>query len=276
MSAPARIHLPGIIGTAMHFINILVLTLLVLISFGHNSAEESPSHPESKPNATKKIDPVFVDVPDVPGLPRVLIIGDSVSCGYTLPLRAALAGKANVHRPPQNCGSSAVGLKNLDAWLGSSPWDVIHFNHGLHDLSNEFSPGKNRNEQGVYARPDNGGHARVSIDEYRNNLQAIVARLREKAPAATLIFALTTPVSADLHHYVKDSEQPYNVVAREVMVKAHVEVDDLWSFAKPRILEIQETGNPHFLAKGSVVLAGEIARVITATLDMRKSTNSSK
>lgn len=46
-------------------------------------------------------------VKDVPGLPRVLLIGDSVSRGYTLAARKALAGKANVHRAPENCGPSA-------------------------------------------------------------------------------------------------------------------------------------------------------------------------
>lgn len=248
---------------------VLLLMLSLFGPHGQVQADEAPALPEAKSATVQKIDPVYVDVPDVPGLPRVLIIGDSVSCGYTLPLRAALAGKANVHRPPQNCGSSVVGLKNVDAWLGSTPWDIIHFNHGLHDLSNEFSPGKNRNEQGVYARPDNGGHARVGIDEYRKNLNALVAKLREKAPTATLIFATTTPVSADLHHYVKDSELPYNTVALEVMMTMQVEVDDLWSFAKPRIPEIQESGNPHFHTKGSVVLATEIARVITSALDKR-------
>jgi GDSL-like Lipase/Acylhydrolase family len=246
-----------------------LLTLLLLVPYGQVRAEESPAHPEGTSAATKKLDPVYVDVPDVPGLPRVLIIGDSVSCGYTLPLRAALAGKANVHRPPQNCGSSAVGLKNLDTWLGSIPWDVIHFNHGLHDLSYEFSPGMNRNEQGIYARPETGGHPRVSLDAYRNNLQAIVAKLRDKAPTATVIFATTTPVSADLHHYVKDSELPYNQAALAVMLESHVQVDDLWTFAKPRIAEIQEPGNPHFNAKGSEALAHQIAQVISAALEKR-------
>ena len=47
--------------------------------------------------------PEFAPVVDDPALPRVLIIGDSISIGYTLPLRAALDGIANVHRPPTNC-----------------------------------------------------------------------------------------------------------------------------------------------------------------------------
>lgn len=219
---------------------------------------------------SKPIDPVFQPITDQAGLPRVLLIGDSVSCGYTLAVRAALAGVANVHRPPQNCGSTVVGLQNLDRWLGDQPWDVIHFNHGLHDLSHEFTPGVNRNAAGEYARPETGGHHRVVPAEYGKNLRLLVERLRAKAPTATLIFATTTPVSADLHHYVKDSELEYNRIAAEVMTALHVQVNDLWAFAKPRISEIQQPGNPHFHAKGSRVLAEEIAGVITAALRERQ------
>lgn len=61
-------------------------------------------------------------VKDDPALPRVLLLGDSVSRGYTQAVRTALAGRANVHRAPANCGPTASGLTNLDAWLASSPW----------------------------------------------------------------------------------------------------------------------------------------------------------
>ena len=52
--------------------------------------------------ATPKKGP-FKQIEDVKGLPRVLLIGDSISIGYTLPVRNLLYGKANVHRPPVNC-----------------------------------------------------------------------------------------------------------------------------------------------------------------------------
>ncbi len=223
--------------------------------------------PPMKPNRKfQRPDPAYAEVADEPGLPRVLLIGDSVSIGYTLAVRKELAEKVNVHRPPQNCGSSAVGLANIEKWLGNGHWDVIYFNHGLHDLSYEFSPGKNINEKGEYACPDNGGHHRVSPEEYRQNLTKIVALLRARVPRAELIFATTTPVSADLHHYVKDSELEYNRIAVEVMRQQGVQVHDLWAFAKPRIAEIQQPGNPHFTAKGSEVLAKEIARCIVEAL----------
>jgi hypothetical protein len=224
------------------------------------AADPAPAAP------VRPADPAYAPIEDAPGLPRVLLIGDSVSVGYTLAVRKELAGKANVHRPPQNCGSSAVGLAHVERWLGGGHWDVIHFNHGLHDLSYEFSPGRNQNEAGDYARPDNGGHHRVAPEDYRQNLTKIVELLRAKAPGAKLVFATTTPVSADLHHYVKGSEQEYNRIAVEVMTQRGIQVNDLWAFATPQIEKIQEPGNPHFTAKGSAVLAREIARVISAAL----------
>ncbi|MCA9089270.1 MAG: SGNH/GDSL hydrolase family protein, partial [Planctomycetaceae bacterium] len=72
-------------------------------------------------------------VEDDPALPRVLLIGDSVSRGYTQAVRKELKGKVNVHRAPENCGPTATGLKKMDVWLGDGKWDLIHFNFGIHD-----------------------------------------------------------------------------------------------------------------------------------------------
>ena len=109
--------------------------------------------------------PAFREVQDVQGLPRVLLIGDSISIGYTEPVRFELTNKANVHRIPENGASTLTGVKNLDQWLGTSKWDVIHFNFGLHDL-----------------RLDDGRH-QVSLPDYETNLRTIVQRLQKTARA---------------------------------------------------------------------------------------------
>ncbi len=96
----------------------------------------------AKPQPKKRApNPALGQVEDQPGLPRVLLIGDSISMGYTLPVREELKGVANVHRPNMNCGPTSTGLTNLDKWLGDKPWDVIHFNFGLHDLKYMDSKG---------------------------------------------------------------------------------------------------------------------------------------
>src|SRR5262245_17222031 len=88
---------------------------------------------EAKTKAKKAVpNPAYSPVVDVAGLPRVLIIGDSISIGYQVPLREALKGKANVHRPGTNCGPTTRGVEQIEQWLGDGKWDVVHFNFGLH------------------------------------------------------------------------------------------------------------------------------------------------
>lgn len=65
---------------------------------------------------------------------QVLLLGDSISIEYTLHVRGLLSRVADVHRPPANCESTLLGLKELDHWLGNGKWDIIHFNCGSHDL----------------------------------------------------------------------------------------------------------------------------------------------
>ncbi len=204
-------------------------------------------------------DPSIVDVPDIPALPRVLLIGDSVSMGYTLAVRERLKDKANVHRPAANCGNSTLGLRELDKWLGDGHWDAIHFNFGLHDLVYIFDSGANQDADGNYAIPANG-HQRTLLATYEANLHGIVARLRRTG--ARLIWASTTPVPADLHSYVKGAEVPYNAVAARVMREEGVETDDLWTYATSMLDRIQIPGNVHFTPAGSDVLSIAIARSI--------------
>ncbi len=78
-------------------------------------------------------DSPFDPVKDDPALPRVLLIGDSISIGYTVPVRQMLRGTANVHRIPENGQYSSYGLEHIDEWLGDGKWDVIHFNWGIWD-----------------------------------------------------------------------------------------------------------------------------------------------
>ena len=88
----------------------------------------APAAEKSRPACAQKKspEPAFVEVKDDPALPRVLLIGDSISVGYTVAVREALAGKVNVHRPAANCGPTTRGLTHLDKWLGKGKWDVIH------------------------------------------------------------------------------------------------------------------------------------------------------
>lgn len=110
--------------------------------------------------------PAFAKVVDNPDLPRVLLIGDSISIGYTVPVRKKLEGEANVHRIPTNGGPTTRGLAQIDAWLGDGHWDVIHFNWGLHDL-------KYMDEKGRLVDVTKGKQ-QVPLAEYEENLRKLV------------------------------------------------------------------------------------------------------
>lgn len=195
-----------------------------------------------KKGAARKPNPVLEKITDVPGLPRVLLIGDSISMGYTLPVRKLLEGKANVHRIPVNGGPTTNGLANLQKWLGDSQWDVIHFNWGLHD--NKLIDGKHQ----------------VPLDQYEKNLRELVTQLQ--ATKAKLIWCSTTPVPEGADNRVADESTKYNAVAKTIMDEAKIPIDDLHAFALPLLSKIQLPKNVHFTPAGSEELARQVVKSI--------------
>lgn len=197
----------------------------------------------------KKPNPAFAPVKDDPRLPRVLIIGDSISIGYTAPVRKLLEGKANVHRIPENGGPTTNGLKKIDQWLGEKQWDVIHFNWGLQDLKTD---GKNQPQ--------------VPLPEYEKNLATLVKKMQGKA--RVLIWCSTTPVPDAKVSPPRKNEDviAYNTAARRVMEANKVAIHDLYSFALPRLKEIQIPANVHFTTAGSETLARQVAETIEKAL----------
>jgi lysophospholipase L1-like esterase len=213
-----------------------------------------------KEKAKAKRDAMVAQVPDVPGLPRVLLVGDSISMGYTVKVRERLKGKANVHRPPENCFESGNGLKKLDTWLGAGRWDVIHFNFGLHD-------NKYVNEQGVLTSTEKGKVV-TTPEQYEKNLREFVARAAKTG--ATLIFATTTPVPAKSNGRVEGSELTYNEAGWRVMKEAGVAVNDLHAFVAKHADAQQLPSNVHFTERGYDQLAAEVAAKIEVALAKRR------
>lgn len=211
--------------------------------------------------AERRRDPAMEPVEDVPGLPRVLLIGDSISIGYTIPARRLLEGEANVHRPPTNCGPTTRGLEAIDSWLGSGRWDVIHFNWGLHDLKYIAD------DSAVLADPKaSNSRQQVPLDQYAANLERLVERMKQTG--AMLIWATTTPVPEGSAGRVPGDDEKYNAAARSIMEKHGVAVDDLYAFSKPRLAEIQLPANVHFTPAGYQALAGEVAAAIRKALTL--------
>lgn len=196
--------------------------------------------PIHKREKIKSISNAWDYVEDDPKLPRVLLIGDSVSRGYTLDTRAAMKGIANVHRAPENCGPTANGLKKLDIWLGKGKWDVIHFNFGIHDRN-------------------------TPVADYEKRLEEIITRLEKTG--AKLIWASTTPIPRDdAKKQTPESIVERNAIAARLAKKHHIAIDDLFTFITPHLAEVQNPNDVHFKAAGYKMLGGQVAKSIEASL----------
>ena len=222
---------------ATRFVTSLIALALIVSTVSAQPAKRAKRPPN----------PAFAKIEDDPSLPRVLLLGDSISIGYTIPVRKALEGKANVHRPAANCGPTTRGLESIDQWLGDGKWDVIHFNWGLHDL--KYIEGKQQ----------------VPLAEYEKNLTKLVKRL--KKTGAKLIWCSTTPVPEGVSPPRTDADVvAYNAVAAKIMKANGVVTDDLYAFALPQLTKIQREANVHFSPEGSAVLAGQVAKSIVEAL----------
>lgn len=237
--------------------NLLLLTgALLLLAMTASTLQAADARAKKK--KARKPNPAMAAIKDVPGLPRVLLIGDSISIGYTVPTRDALNGKANVHRPRTNCGPTITGLKQIDKWLGNGKWDVIHFNWGLHDLKYMGPNGEN------LVPREKGGHQQVPPAEYEKNLNTLVERM--KKTGAKLIWRNTTPVPPGSKGRVVGDSAKYNEIAARVMKKHGVPTHDLFTISQARMKEIMLPANVHYTKEGSAVLGKAVAKRIEQEL----------
>ncbi|HXI00708.1 MAG TPA: SGNH/GDSL hydrolase family protein [Sphingobacteriaceae bacterium] len=187
-------------------------------------------------------------------LPKVLIIGDSISMGYTPFVQKLLQGKAVVTRPNENCFDSGNGLKKADIWLNGEKFDIIHFNFGLHDLKHiDKVTGK------VSSKIEDP--VNVELSDYALNLQQIIEKFRKSG--AKLIFATTTPVPENSGSTLRLPSNPpkYNQTAIKVMKYNKVVINDLYKVVMKNPT-LQKPNNVHFTDKGSEILARQVTKAI--------------
>lgn len=205
---------------------------------------------------------------DDPKLPRVLVVGDSISMNYHKAAKTALAGKANYYRVEGNGGPSDRGVSAMELWLGHHTqkglhWDIIQFNHGLHDLKQVYDE-----------KNDFWGKHQVAIEDYKKNLEKEIAIM--KKTGATLIWCETTPVpnsSRGKYARRKGEAAIYNKAAMEIISNyPEILVNNLHKIiSESKEMEKWRQGSDvHFWsAELQAVLGNGVADAVTRAIESR-------
>ena len=154
--------------------------------------------------------------------PKILIIGDSISIGYTPFVTNNLSDKAAVFHNPGNAEHSGTGLKKIEEWIGDKKWDIIQFNWGLWDLCYRHPDSK------VQGKRDKvNGKITYTIDEYASNLDSIVTILQRETEAK-LIFVTTSYVPKNEAGRIENDAIRYNDAAKRIMKKHSIIINDIF------------------------------------------------
>ncbi len=178
-------------------------------------------------------------------LPRVLLIGDSITQGYFPPTEKLIGDTANCGRMTTSRSvCDPVLYKELSLVLGQYDYAVIHVNNGLHGWS-------------------------YSEDEYRAGLEKFIRFLKKKAPGARLVFASSTPVQS--HSSMKDNAHRValrNQIAEEIMAAEDIPVDDLYSLVTGHD-EYYSKDGVHFIDSGKNAQAEQVVGIVLGMIEKR-------
>jgi len=188
---------------------------------------------------------IWVTDADKDDLPRVLLVGDSITRGYFGGVEKHLAGKAYCARlTTSKCVSDPTFNDDLLLLLKQYEFSAIHFNNGLHGWG-------------------------YTEEQYRDGLLKTVAVVKKHSDGAKLIWATTTPVreSSDLQKFAErtDRVKVRNKDAAEIMKDSGVSTNDLFGLVKDHA-DWQSTDGVHFNAKGNEALAKQVAESVLTDL----------
>lgn len=174
---------------------------------------------------------------------KILLLGDSIRCGYDQYVKMAFDSVAEVYYPKENCCYTTYILRGLLDWKNGldcgDDVDLIHWNAGLWDdliLTD--------------------GKPLLSLEQYKENVGRICSMAESLFPKAKMIFATSTPVREEMFktykRYNKDTEA-YNKAACETVIKHGATVNDLYSLLKD-VPDDYHSDMTHFYTKNATEL----------------------
>ena len=226
----------------------VILTALALsLAAGLVTAEDKPYGNDAR-EGIEWCD-IWIPHANETSLPRVLLIGDSITRDYFPEVERRLAGRAYVARLSGPAFlADPVMLKQLDMVLSTGQFAVIHFNNGMHGWQHTEA-------------------------EYAAAFPQYLAAIQRGAPGAKLIWASTTPlkvspVKPKLGEASDERVAARNAIAREQVVAAGLAVDDLHAAVAGH--PEYHSDNVHFNPQGIAVEGAQVAAAVEKALASQK------
>ncbi len=189
---------------------------------------------------------IWWDNADDTSMRRVLLIGDSISVGYSGNVTERLDKIARVDRLSNSRGvNDPALLKEITYMLGEFEYSAIHFNNGLH-----------------------GWH--ISDEEYAWSLRHLVQVLHQYGRGASFVWASSTPVTVPGCPSTLDAEKNpillrRNALAAEIMKDFNIPINDLHSVVAGRP-ELSRGDGYHYNEDGYVVQGEAVAESLMKLL----------
>jgi hypothetical protein len=219
-----------------------LLFVTVAVSLISMAGAQPANYPPAARESIEWCD-IWISHANETNLPRVLLIGDSITRAYYPEVEKNLAGKAYVGRLSSSAFiSDPILLKQIEMMLSQYKFDVIHFNNGMHGWQH-------------------------SEKEYEQAFPKFLETIQKYAPAAKLIWVNTTPLKVSPHLPPDNPTQATDerIIARnEIALKfvqaKRIPVDDLNTPMRghPEL----HSDNVHFNDSGIALQAAQVAAQI--------------
>ena len=175
-------------------------------------------------------------------LSRVLLIGDSIACGYSPIVIKQLQDKANVDRLGTSRSiNDPVLIKETTLMLEDCNYIAVHFNNGLHGWHLDDKP-------------------------YVKYLRQYTQLLQKLSNGAKLIWASTTPITVQGDIQTIDLEKNNkvlrrNALAEEIMQEYDIPISDLYQLVLNKA-ELRGADGYHYNADGQRVQGEAISELL--------------
>lgn len=233
-----------------NYLNRAIYVLILLASLIRmGSAQKAPLNSSDNPRISREriewLD-VWVDEGQTTTLPRVLLIGDSITRAYYKEVEASLTGHAAVARlATSKSATDPAFIEEVSLLLREYNFDVIHFNVGNHGLD-------------------------ASDEQYRAGLLELIKTLKTYAPAAKLIWATTTPVRSkrDLGQFSPKNAQVIdrNSTSIRIMKNEGIRTDDLYTLVKDHPEYYLQNDGIHFNEVGIKAEGAAVTDAVSSLL----------